>query len=67
LPTCATTHPARRRGAAHTSRLADLATICANQIQPTGDMPPFTKVTSPTALQWRAFQLLDVSHRLRYT
>jgi hypothetical protein len=50
-----------------TSLLADLATICANQIQPTDDMPPFTKITSLTTLQRRAFQLLDVSHRLGYT
>jgi Transposase DDE domain len=50
-----------------TSLLADLATICANQIQPTQDMPAFTKITSPTALQRRAFELLDVSHRLGYT
>jgi Transposase DDE domain len=50
-----------------TSLLADLATICANQIQPTQDMPAFTKITSPTALQRRAFELLDVSPRLGYT
>jgi hypothetical protein len=46
-----------------TSLLADLATICANQIQPTDDLPAFTKVTTPTPLQRRAFELLDVSHR----
>jgi hypothetical protein len=46
-----------------TSLLADLSTICANQIQPTDDMPAFTMITSPTALQRRAFELLDVSHR----
>ena len=46
-----------------TSLLADLSTICANQIQPTADMPAFTMITSPTALQRRAFELLDVSHR----
>jgi len=50
-----------------TSLLTDLATICANQIQPTDDMPAFTKITNPTALQRRAFDLLDVSHRLGYT
>ncbi|MFZ1179719.1 MAG: IS1634 family transposase [Mycobacterium sp.] len=50
-----------------TSLLADLATICANQIQPTDDMPVFTKITNPTPLQRRAFELLDVSHRLGYT
>ena len=46
-----------------TSLLADLSTICANQIQPTADMPAFTMITSPTALQRRAFELLGVSHR----
>jgi hypothetical protein len=46
-----------------TSLLADLGTICANQIQPAADMPAFTMITSPTALQRRAFELLDVSHR----
>ncbi|MDI3315743.1 MAG: IS1634 family transposase [Mycobacterium sp.] len=46
-----------------TSLLADLATICANQIQPTEHTPAFTKITSPTALQRRAFELLGVSHR----
>ena len=46
-----------------TSLLADLATICANQIQPTDDTPPFTMTTTPTPLQRRAFELLDLSHR----
>ena len=46
-----------------TSLLADLATICANHIQPNHDVPPFTMITTPTALQQRAFQLLGVSHR----
>ena len=46
-----------------TSLLADLATLCANQIQPTDDMPAFTMTTTPTPLQRRAFELLDVSHR----
>jgi Transposase DDE domain len=49
------------------SLLADLATICANHIQPASDMPAFTKTTTPTALQRRAFELLGVSHRLGYT
>ena len=49
-----------------TSLLADLATICANHIQPTDDLPAFTTITTPTALQRRALQLLDVSHRLGY-
>src|SRR5271166_1656247 len=46
-----------------TSLLADLATICANQIQPTDDMPAFTMITTPTTLQRQAFDLLGVSHR----
>jgi len=46
-----------------TSLLADLATVCANQIQPTDDLPAFTKITTPTPLQRRAFELLDISHR----
>ncbi len=45
------------------SLLADLATICANQIQPNDDMPAFTMTTSPTPLQRRAFELLGISHR----
>src|ERR1700687_6220511 len=48
-----------------TSLLADLATLCANQIQPADDMPAFTMTTSPTPLQRRAFELLGVSHRHR--
>jgi transposase len=47
-----------------TSLLADLATICANQIQPADDMPAFTMLTTPTPLQRRAFELLGVTHRL---
>jgi hypothetical protein len=46
-----------------TSLLADLATICANHIQPADDTPAFTMTTTPTALQRRAFELLDISHR----
>lgn len=46
-----------------TSLLADLATLCANQIQPNDDMPAFTMTTCPTPLQRRAFELLDLSHR----
>ena len=46
-----------------TSLLADLATICANHIQPAHDMPPFTMITTPTSLHRRAFELLGVSHR----
>jgi hypothetical protein len=46
-----------------TSLLADLATICANQIQPTNNLPAFTTLTTPTPLQQRALELLGVSHR----
>jgi transposase len=46
-----------------TSLLADLATICANQIQPTNNLPAFTILTTPTPLQRRALELLGVSHR----
>jgi hypothetical protein len=46
-----------------TSLLADLATLCANQIQPTDNMPAFTMTTTPTPLQRSAFELLRVSHR----
>jgi len=46
-----------------TSLLTDLATICANQIQPTSDMPAFTKITTPTPVQRQAFELLGVTHR----
>src|SRR5271166_1709931 len=50
-----------------TSLLTDLATICANQIQPADDTPAFTMLTTPTPLQRRAFELLDVSPRHRLT
>ena len=46
-----------------TSLITELATICANYIQPTDDLPAFTKTTTPTPLQRRAFDLLAVSHR----
>ena len=49
-----------------TSLLADLATICANHIQPAHDMPAFTMITTPTPLQRQAFELLDLSHRHGY-
>ena len=48
-----------------TSLLADLATICLNQIQPADpDIPGFQLVTTPTPLQRQALDLLGVSHRL---
>jgi hypothetical protein len=46
--------------------LADLGTICLNQIQPADPaLPGFRLVTTPTALQRQAFELLGISHRLR--
>jgi len=45
--------------------LADLATICLNQIQPADPaLPGFRLVTTPTLLQRQALELLGVSHRL---
>ena len=47
------------------SLLADLATICLNQIQPADPaLPGFQLVTTPTPLQRHALDLLGVSHRL---
>jgi hypothetical protein len=47
--------------------LADLGTICVNTIEPTDrSVPSFKKVTLPTPLQRRAFELLGVSYRLGY-
>jgi DDE family transposase len=47
-----------------TSLLADLATICLNQIQPADpSLPGFRLVTTPTPLQRHALDLLGVSHR----
>ena len=45
--------------------LADLATICLNQIQPADPaLPAFQLVTTPTPVQRQALNLLGVSHRL---
>jgi hypothetical protein len=45
--------------------LADLGTICLNQIQPADPaLPGFRLVTTPTTLQRQALDLLGVSHRL---
>ncbi len=49
-----------------TSLLKDLETLCVNHIQPAEDMPAFTKLTTPTPLQRRAFELLNVSDRFGY-
>jgi hypothetical protein len=44
--------------------LADLATICLNQIRPADPaLPGFQLITTPTPLQRRALDLLAVSHR----
>ncbi|HXQ54200.1 MAG TPA: IS1634 family transposase [Actinomycetes bacterium] len=53
-------------GPAHSfaTLLADLATITANRIQPTGGLPAFTVITTPTPIQRQAFELLGVTHRL---
>ena len=48
-----------------TSLLTDLATICLNTIAPADPaLPGFRLVTTPTALQRQALDLLGVSHRL---
>jgi DDE family transposase len=47
------------------SLLRDLATICLNTIQPTDPaLPGFRLVTTPTATQRQALDLLGTSHRL---
>ena len=46
------------------SLLTDLATICLNTIAPADPaLPGFRLVTTPTAVQHQAFDLLGVSHR----
>jgi DDE family transposase len=45
--------------------LADLGTICLNTIAPADPaLPGFRLITTPTAVQRQAFELLGVSHRL---
>jgi len=45
--------------------LTDLGTICLNTIASADPaLPGFRLVTTPTALQRQAFELLGVSHRL---
>lgn len=41
--------------------LAHLATLTKNTIEPTGDLPAFDRLTVPTPLQQKAFDLLGVS------
>ena len=53
------------RCTASAALLADLATICLNQIQPADPaLPGFQLVTTPTPVQRQALDLLGVSHRL---
>ena len=40
--------------------LAHLATLTKNTIQPAGDLPPFDRLTVPTPLQQKAFDLLGL-------
>jgi transposase len=40
--------------------LEDLATIVKNRVRPAADLPEFDKITQPTALQLRAFDLLGL-------
>jgi hypothetical protein len=56
------------RGPVHSlaTLLEDLATITANRIQPAGNLPAFTLITTPTPIQRQAFELLGFSHRLGY-
>ena len=66
LAKAATKHtPADQPVHSFTSLLTDLATICLNTIAPADpQLPGFRLVTTPTALQRQAFELLGVSHRL---
>ena len=48
------------------SLMRDLATICANKVQPNTSDLALTVITTPTTLQHRALDLLGVSHRLGY-
>jgi hypothetical protein len=45
--------------------LTDLATVCLNTIAPADQaLPGFRLVTTPTAVQRQAFDLLGMSHHL---
>lgn len=49
------------------SLLGDLSTVAVDRIQPRDDaIPAFDKVTVPTPVQQRAFDLLHVSHRFGF-
>jgi hypothetical protein len=57
--------PAAQPVHSFTTLLSDLSTICLNTIAPADPaLPGFRVVTTPTALQRQAFELLGVSHRL---
>ena len=66
LAKAATKHtPAALPVHSFSSLLTDLGTICLNTIAPADPaLPGFQLVTTPTALQRHAFELLGVSHRL---
>ena len=66
LAKAATKHtPAAQPVHSFATLLADLGTICLNTIAPADPaLPGFRLVTTPTALQRQAFELLGVSHRL---
>jgi transposase len=49
-----------------TSLLTDLATICANHIQPADHAPSLTLITTPTPVQQQALDLLSINHRYPY-
>ncbi|MFZ0400959.1 MAG: IS1634 family transposase, partial [Pseudolabrys sp.] len=66
LAKAATKHtPAAQPVHSFATLLSDLGTICLNTIAPADPaLPGFRLVTTPTALQRQAFELLGVSHRL---
>jgi hypothetical protein len=66
LAKAATKHtPADQPVHSFATLLADLGTICLNTIAPADPaLPGFRLVTTPTAVQRQAFELLGVSHRL---
>jgi len=66
LAKTATKHtPAAQPVHSFATLLADLATICLNTITPTDPaLPGFRLITTPTAPQRQALELLGVSHRL---
>jgi Transposase DDE domain len=69
LAKAATKHtPAAVPAHSFASLLTDLATICLNTIAPADPaLPGFRLVTTPTAVQRQALDLLGISHRLGVT